>query len=274
MNKNKFKNFIKQSGQIKAETDELYIYGVIGDWFDELEGKQLVDKINSYSGDLVIHLNSPGGNVFDGIAVHNAIKARKGNTEIIVDGIAASIASVIAMAADKLTMAEGSFLMIHNAWSVAIGDSAEMRKMADTLDKVSGEIRGFYKRKTGIDESNLQTMMDAETWLTAKEAKDQGFADKILEDEAEIDASLDLSPFSNVPRALKAAVKGDKPKTIRDFENLLRNAGFSRSEAKAVASGGFSELDKQRDAENEDSARLLAALENRKTLLTRSNNDG
>ena len=270
---NKFKNFMRQSAQVKAEANELYIYGAIGDWFDELEGKQLVDKINSYEGDLTIHINSPGGNVFDGIAVHSAIKARKGNTKIVVDGIAASIASVIVMAGDEIVMAEGSFLMIHNAWTLAIGDSVEMRKMADTLEKVSGEIRGFYQRKTGQPAEALQKMMDAETWLTAKEAKEQNFADQILEDSAEIDASLDLSPFNNVPRALKAALKGEKPKTIRDFENLLRNAGFSRAEAKAVASGGFSELDKQRDAENEDSARLLAALENRKKIITRSNDN-
>jgi ATP-dependent Clp protease protease subunit len=264
------KNFFRQETEVKAEANELYIYGVIGDYFDEAEGKQLVDKINSFEGELTIHLNSPGGNVFDGLAVYNAIKARKAQTNVIVDGIAASIASIIAMAGDTVTMAEGSFLMIHNAWAFAIGDAGEMRKQADVLDKITGELRAIYQRKTSKTGEAIKNMMDAETWLTASEAFSSGFADAILEEEAEINNSVDLSPFNNVPKALKAAIRGDKPKTIREFENLLRNSGYSRAEAKAVASSGFASIEKRRDAENDEGGKLSAlevAINNREQIL-------
>ncbi|MBF0406465.1 MAG: ATP-dependent Clp protease proteolytic subunit [Candidatus Riflebacteria bacterium] len=265
----KFRTFARQKQEIKQEGNTIYLYGVIGDWFDDLEAKRIIEKINAVSGDLTIHLNSPGGDVFDGIAVMNAIKSH-GNTTIIIDGLAASIASVIAMSADKIIMSEGSFLMIHNPWTMMAGESKDFRHTADVLDKIRDEIANIYSRKTGTNTDEIIQAMNTETWYSAEEAKKLGLTDEIMNVSAKNNLSglenFDFSVFNNVPGELKIAAKANKPKTIRDLEKILHCAGFSRSEAKAVASSGFGALENQREADIENSEKLTAALEYRKNI--------
>lgn len=162
--------------------DDILIYGAVGDWWEGLDASTLVPRIAQGSGDLTIAINSPGGNIVDGIAIFNAIaRAVEGGRTVTcrIDGLAASMASVIALAGSAVVMADNALMMIHNPWDCACGDASELRKAAETLDKMKETIVGIYARRTGKDEGELATLMDEETWLSASEALDMGFIDTI-----------------------------------------------------------------------------------------------
>lgn len=222
---------------IRAEGNTLTIDGVIGDFFDELDSKTVCDKIDAIDGDITLRLNSPGGDVFGGIAIMNRLKAHKGKITVVVEGLAASIASVIAIgAADELRMAEGAMLMIHNAWSFAVGNASELRKTAETLDTMSANIASIYVNHSGKSMEEIVSAMDAETWFTAEEAKNFGF--KVITDEhkATLKNYAMLSSFNCVPDNYIANSDVSKPLNVRDLENALHSFGFSRKDAKTYAS--------------------------------------
>ena len=131
------------------------------------------------------------------MAMYNVIKRRKYNTTVYIEGIAASIATIIALGADEVVMAENSLFMIHNAWGGTMGESKDMRKTADTLDKITSELTDIYRKKTGLSYDALAQMMDEETWLNANEAFELGFIDTIS-DSIKVAAKYDVSKFKNI----------------------------------------------------------------------------
>jgi ATP-dependent Clp endopeptidase proteolytic subunit ClpP len=126
-----------------------------------------------------VHLNSEGGNVADALAIYNNLTDHKAEVRTFVDGLALSSASIIAMGGDSVTMRRGALMMIHNPWSLAIGDGNAMRKQAKTLDKFQAAIASVYAEKTGLSPAEIKSMMDEETWMTAMQAKRMGFADAV-----------------------------------------------------------------------------------------------
>jgi len=154
--------------------------------------------------DIEIRINSGGGDVFDGISIFNFLKNYNGNITIIVDGIAASIASIIALAGDELIMNEGSFLMVHNPWGGMMGESQDFRKQADLLDGIRDQLLGIYERATDLDRGQIQAMMDSETWLNADQAIEMGFATS-KQESIKVVANLDKTKyiFNNIPMELK-----------------------------------------------------------------------
>ncbi|HEY3308540.1 MAG TPA: head maturation protease, ClpP-related [Desulfuromonadaceae bacterium] len=218
--------------------DEVSAYGV--------NAKDFIGELNSIkSGIINLRINSPGGCVFDGITIHNALKQHPSKVHVQVDGLAASIASVIAMAGDQVRMAKNSFMMIHNAWALTAGNAGDMRKLADTLDKIDGTLVNTYHDKTGRTEQDIKSMMAAETWMTADEAMQKGFCD-FVGDPAEIKARFNLSKFANVPQIVAAMNIISKPDNERDLESILRDSGLSRKEALAAVSSF--KFEAQRDA--------------------------
>lgn len=155
---------------------ELFIYEGI----DTGSAKTFVDQLNASKGALTIRINSGGGSVFEGLAMYNAIK-RRGQTTVKIDGLAASIASLIAMAGNRVEMASNALLMIHNPWSGSSGDAEALRKQADLLDKAKGSMLDAYASKTGKSAAEISAIMDAETWYTAEEALQHQFIDAIYE---------------------------------------------------------------------------------------------
>ena len=154
-----------------------------------------------------MHVNSGGGDVFDGLAIGEAIRSHKGPVAIHVDGIAASIASVIVQAAQQRVMAPGSMMMIHDALGGVAGNAAEVAKFADTLDKVSDNIAAVYASRAGGTPAMWRGQMKAETWYTADEAVTAGLADRVGSDEAQLPAGLDLAAYSAVPGRIAAALR-------------------------------------------------------------------
>lgn len=167
---------------------EILIYEPIGaDFFGSgLTARRFIADLERLGDvkDILVRINSPGGEVFDGFAIYNALKNHPAQVHVQIDGLAASIASIIAMSGDLITMGDGAMMMIHNPWTIAIGDSDDMRKTADMLDKVSEGLLDAYESRTGVARDEIKTMLAAETWFTAAEAIENGFADERTESEA------------------------------------------------------------------------------------------
>lgn len=247
---------------IRAAGDitEIDIYDEIGFW--GVNAKDFRARLKD-SGDVILNINSPGGDVFDGIAMFNDLVAHKGNVTVNVTGIAASIASIIAMGGDTINIAPNAFFMIHNAWTVGIGNRNDFGKLADTLAKIDDALARTYAAKTGSGIKAVKAMMDAETWLTAKEAKEAGFASAIGSDTAP-KAKFDLSVFAEVPKSLFWASDDDESEapTIRDLERvLMRDAGKSRTKARALIAAAKSENNAKQDAGGVQLKELAAAFE-------------
>ena len=130
--------------------------------------------------DVVVLINSPGGDLFEGMAIYNLLREHQGSVQVKVLGLAASAASVIAMAGDEILIARAGFLMIHNTWVVAIGNQHDLRDIADTLKPFDDAMADIYAARAGIKPAKAQAMMDAETWINGSSAVDQGFADALL----------------------------------------------------------------------------------------------
>lgn len=194
-----------------SKRGEIWLYDVVGEGFfggmsaktfsDELKALGQVDVIN-------LHINSPGGSVFDGVAIYNQLARHPARVEVDVDGIAASIASVIAMAGDEIRIADNAMMMIHDPHGSAYGGAGDMRKTADLLDQIKDVIVATYAKRTGQPEAELAALMADETWLTAAEAVGKGFADVATADQ-KIAAchGFDFSQFKRAPAYLSGETR-------------------------------------------------------------------
>ncbi len=168
----------------------LFLNGTIAEesWFDDDVTPQIFkDELNSGSGDITVWINSPGGDCIAAAQIYNMLMDYKGNVTVKIDGIAASAASVIAMAGTKVLVSPVSMLMIHNPMTIAYGNSAEMQKAIDMLGSVKDSILNAYEIKTGLSRTKLSHLMDAETWMDANKAIELGFADEIMQRSAATD---------------------------------------------------------------------------------------
>lgn len=171
------------------------------------EFAEALDQIPSSTTEIRLHINSPGGEVFEGIAILNALRSHKAKVVVIVDGIAASAASAIAAGADELVMAPNSELMIHDAWGLVVGNAADMHQMAELLDHLSNNIAGIYAAKAGGTVDEWRAAMQRETWFSAQEAVDAGLADRVGAASPSSNASnrFDLSIFTYAGRSAAPA---------------------------------------------------------------------
>jgi ATP-dependent protease ClpP protease subunit len=196
---------------------EITLFDEIG--FGGTSAKAFISDLKKLSGQRVhLRINSVGGSVVEGTAIYNALRRHKGGLTVHVEALAASMASVVAMAGDEVAIADNALLMIHNPWSMSMGDADDLRKEADVLDKLKSTLVNAYKRKTGMDADEISDMMNEETWLGAEEAVAFGFADYI-EDGMEAAASI-------TPEAARA--RFDK------FSNSMRKPAKNRKAEEAA----------------------------------------
>ncbi|MBS4048151.1 MAG: Clp protease ClpP [Alphaproteobacteria bacterium] len=189
--------------EIKAAEKEvdntISILDVIGvDWWtgEGVTAKRISAALRSIGDrDVVVNINSPGGDMFEGLAIRSMLAEHKGKVTVKVLGLAASAASVIAMAADEIQIARAGFFMIHNAWLVAIGDRNALREIADTMEPFDAAMADLYSARTGVSIKDVSKMMDKETWIGGSAAVEQGFADALLaSDEIETDDAKASAP--------------------------------------------------------------------------------
>lgn len=219
---------MKASGDSSAD---VFIFGEVvtsGYEWDDIDTsatsfKKDLDALGDLST-INLHLNSPGGSVFDGVAISSMLKQHKATVNVYIDGIAASIASVIAMAGDTIFMPSNSMMMVHNPLTLVWGNAQEIRKQADVLDKISESMKLSYLERAGdkLDKETLDNLMDNETWLSAHEAVSYGLADEVIASN-QVAASVSdelFAKYHNVPSALKAQNTGKSSETKK--ENLLK----------------------------------------------------
>lgn len=210
--------------------NEVYIYDEIGGF--GVSSGDFLNELRGLEGDVKLHLNSPGGDVFDGLAIYQALRNHSGETTVVVDGVAASIASVIAMGADKVVMAPKATMMIHEGWTAAVGNSADMRKLADLLDKTSANIASVYADRTGQPADFWRDRMRDETWYNADEALEAGLIDEI-EGKSKAPAKFDTSMYAHAGRdkapapVLKPSAKTVEPPATDPVVNKDEPAPFT-----------------------------------------------
>lgn len=213
------KKFWQFKAQVEGDSPkpaELLLYGPIATytwWGDEVTPRQFKADLDALGDidEINVYINSEGGDVFAGQAIHSMLKRHKAKINVYVDGLAASIASVIAMAGDSVRMPKNAMMMLHNPWTFSVGNAEDFRKLADDLDKIRESIIAAYQSKCGMDRDKLVDILDAETWLTAAEAFDYKLIDEVQEDK-QVAASLnagalvvngqqtDLSRYKNKPK--------------------------------------------------------------------------
>jgi ATP-dependent Clp protease protease subunit len=186
------------------DSAEIYLYGVVGGDFGGVTPDQVASDLKALKGKPIsLRINSEGGSVFDGKAIYSLLKSSKSKVTTYIDGLAASIASMIAMAGDEINISGGGMMMVHNAWMVAAGDHRDFRKNADMLETVTGTLVDVYAARSGMDRAKIVKMMDAETWMTAKETFDAGFATNIVDDMKVAALITRPEAFKNLPSNLK-----------------------------------------------------------------------
>jgi ATP-dependent Clp endopeptidase proteolytic subunit ClpP len=224
------KNWYSINAKAGEKTAEISIYDEIGFW--GVTAKDFITDLKKIdASEITLFINSPGGSVFDGLAIYNAIRQHPANVTVKVMGVAASAASFIAMAGDKIVMPENTFMMVHNPMGGVFGNADEMREWADTLDKIAASLIAIYVARTGKTEDEVKALLNAETWMTAKEAVDLGFADTV-EAEMKIAAAFEIE---RLPENIKTAFNKAKepvaePKTVaplaQQIVDLATKAGL------------------------------------------------
>ena len=201
MNRQKFWNWVRNEDGTRILT----IDGVIAEesWFDDdVTPKLFREQLNAGQGDVVIYVNSPGGDCVAASQIYTMLMEYKGRVTVKIDGIAASAASVIAMAGTEVLMAPTSLMFVHNPLTVAIGDTEEMQKAIAMLDEVKESIISSYELKTGMSRLKISNLMDAETWMNAIKAIELGFADGILTRETGVPDGMAINSYQFSRRAV------------------------------------------------------------------------
>lgn len=205
-----------------AEPTEINIIGEIGDWWDNITTQWLAKKLAAIGGaDLVINLHSDGGDMFEGVAMYNLLKNHKGHVRINIIGMAASAASIIAMAGDEIHVPESGFIMIHNCWVYASGNRHDFIELSQYLEPFDNAMKSVYMARTGMTSAQIAAMMDNETFISGSQAIEMGFADKLLNTD-------DIIATTPQPKQEIAAHR---------LNVLLAKSGVSRSERRELIAG-------------------------------------
>ena len=242
---------------LSKNSTEVVIYDEIGQW--GIDSKSFIEEIKEISTEnILLRINSPGGSVIDGLAIHDAIKRMPQKVTAQIEGLAASIATIIALGADEISMSQNSLFMIHNVWGGETGGAKDMRKAADLMEKMGDRLVNIYVSKTGKDEAEVRNWMDEETWFTADEALEAGFIDYVEEPIA-LAAKFDIKKLNYKNTSIVADMFKSNKKSFK-MENQIE-------ELKNFISDLFNKKNKVDEAEvvnvleNEEVANKISELE-------------
>lgn len=216
-----------QSKPIRAETagreSTIYLHGVIGGWWGDIDETVFVKMLAGIDAETIhLRINSPGGDVFAGRVMMTAIAQHSAKVIAHVDGLAASAASGICMACDEVEISQGAQIMIHEGWTVTIGNKRDHAKMGDLLQKIDSGLANDYARRSGKDTAEISAMLEAETWFTADEAVSNGFADRAVEVVGSKAANAwNLSAYQNAPKPIDNRKTDASEEDVAAFRNSL-----------------------------------------------------
>ena len=227
----------------KVDTAEVYLYGTIGEdfWGEGNSAKDFVEQLAASSPKpLNIHIDSGGGDVFDGFAMASAIQRYEGETTAYVDGLAASAASYVAIACDSVRMNDYSWMMVHRASTCAYGNVDELLNVANRLESIDATIADIYAKRTGIDRDEIVAAMEAETWLSAQDALDGGWCTEIIETEQRMAACVDevaAKQYRNRPSNVRVITVDEAERNNAMSMNILDWAEEKASELENAENG-------------------------------------
>ena len=216
-----FRSFKNAAGEEETElriegeivsNDDVWLY----EWLDidYTSPNDFRDELAQHEGkNITVWIDSWGGDVFAGVGIYNALKEHSGRVTVKVDGKAVSAGSVIAMAGDETLMSPGSVMMIHNVWGLAIGEAKDLRHQADVYDEIKEGLINIYRIRTGLSRSKISRMMDEETWMSAKKAIAEGFADRMLY----VDENPDMDPVQNAFSLSRLAIQNSANRAMQRF---------------------------------------------------------
>lgn len=227
------------NGSIKAaksDDNSISVFDVIGaDWYgDGVTASRIAAALRSIGGaDVTVNINSPGGDMFEGLAIYNLLREYEGKVTVKVLGLAASAASIIAMAGDEVQIGRGAFLMIHNCWVYAMGNRHDLQQIAADMVPFDKAMNDIYSARTGLDAATIDAMMDAETYIGGSDAVEKGFADRLLA--ADEIADGDDSPAAALRKLDAMLAKTDAPRSER--RKLLKALTGGKPGAAATPEG-------------------------------------
>ncbi len=226
------KSWYSITAKADAKTADISIFDEIG--YFGVTAKQFIGDLKALDATTIkLAINSPGGAVFDALAMYNALRQHPANVEVTIMGVAASAASLVAMAGDTIIMPDNAFMMIHNPLNFAYGNADDLREMADVLDKIGASLVGIYAARTGKPEDEIKAMLDAETWLNAEDAILHGFADE-LQPALKVAASFDMERLPDNVRASIAPPIADLEPNPADDEAAAQAAAAEAAAAQAA----------------------------------------
>ncbi|MFV9668288.1 head maturation protease, ClpP-related [Pantoea sp. KXB25] len=220
----------------KSDDNSISVFDVIGaDWYgDGVTASRIAAALRSIGGaDVTVNINSPGGDMFEGLAIYNLLREYEGKVTVKVLGLAASAASIIAMAGDEVQIGRGAFLMIHNCWVYAMGNRHDLQQIAADMVPFDKAMNDIYGARTGLDAATIDAMMDAETYIGGSDAVEKGFADRLLA--ADEIADGDDSPAAALRKLDATLAKTDMPRSER--RKLLKALTGSKPGAAATPEG-------------------------------------
>jgi len=217
------------------EDRTISIYDVIGyDWWtgEGVTAKRIAGVLRALgAGPVTVNINSPGGDMFEGLAIYNLLREHQGAVTVKVLGLAASAASIIAMAGDTVQIARAGFLMIHNCWVMAQGNRHDLREFADTMEPFDAAMADIYAARSGQDLAEVQRQMDGETWIGGSQAIEQGYADELLPSDqlGKSDTKASASAVRRIEAAMRAAgmPRNEAQRLIHDFKSSLSDSAGS-----------------------------------------------
>lgn len=220
----------------KSDDNSISVFDVIGaDWYgDGVTASRIAAALRSIGGsDVTVNINSPGGDMFEGLAIYNLLREYEGKVTVKVLGLAASAASIIAMAGDEVQIGRGAFLMIHNCWVYAMGNRHDLQQIAADMVPFDKAMNDIYSARTGLDAATIDSMMDAETYIGGSDAVEKGFADRLLA--ADEIADGDDSPAAALRKLDAMLAKTDAPRSER--RKLLKALTGGKPGAAATPEG-------------------------------------
>lgn len=250
---------------VKAQANgvvDVSIHDEIGMW--GVTARDFIASIRETNPQTInLSIHSPGGSFFDGLAIYNALRASDAAVNGRVEGLAASAASLILMAADKITIPENAYIMIHAPWAVVVGDADEMRDTADVMEKFKQTLVNVYESRTGGDRAEIEALVNQEHWMDGAEAVSRGFADEMVEAMDVAACALDQTQarhFASLPKSLRPGSEAPEVcDTVRKFEASLRDAGLSHKEAAGMVAKA-KELFGRDDSDEDVAETALAAI--------------
>lgn len=267
---NRWYNAIKTQNVVEIDLfDEIGGWGVYAKEFKN----EVSELISNASEEVIVNINSPGGSVFEGIEIYNYLKGLENPTTVRINSLSASIATVIALGADTLQISESAFFMIHNPWSMAMGEADDMRKQADVLDKIKETILSIYEKNSNLDRERITALMDEETWLTGSEAVEYGFADELTEGvKVAAMATTDIiNQFKNKPKELIMAKEENQEQEHTSILDKIKNL-LNGEDKNTELNERYAELTEEVKALKESNDDFQATLKEQETTLEEAYN--